>query len=170
MHFEGPLGCYRVVASETVSLPAMTEIIIPGEVCSPKGEDVKSYEGIIEPIEERSEANSLLTARAVVKTSDTVPVRLMNVTPEVRVVHKGTSLGTVCKIQSVSACEISRSISNRKKTLRPDLRDLLDRSSNNLNESQKLELRQLLIKYEGSFAERQRFRSNQHCETQYKYR
>jgi hypothetical protein len=48
---------------------------------------------IIEPIEEKLETDFPLTARAVVNTSDIVPVRLMNVKPEVRLVHKGTSIG-----------------------------------------------------------------------------
>jgi hypothetical protein len=42
VHFEGQLGCYRVVASETVSIPPMSEMIIPGVVCVPKG---GSYNG-----------------------------------------------------------------------------------------------------------------------------
>jgi hypothetical protein len=48
---------------------------------------VKSFEGIIEPIEEKLETYFPLTARAVVNTSDIVLVRLMNVKPEVRLVH-----------------------------------------------------------------------------------
>lgn len=70
VHFEGPLGCYRVVGSETVSIPPMSEMIISGAVCVPKEGKVKSFEGVIEPIKEKLETDSPLTARAVVNTSD----------------------------------------------------------------------------------------------------
>lgn len=69
VHFE-PLRYYRVVASETVNIPPMRELIISGTVCVPKEGKVKSFEGIIEPIEEKLETDSPLTARAVVNTSD----------------------------------------------------------------------------------------------------
>jgi hypothetical protein len=153
VHFEGPLGCYRVVASETVSIPPMSEMIIPGIVCVPKGGKVKSFEGIIEPIEEKLETDFPLTARAVVNTSDIVPVRLMNVKPEVRLVHKGTSIGKIHRIQSVSSTEHNHNNDSEKYILRQDLQDLFDRSSGDLNENQRQQLRKLLIKYKDSFAE-----------------
>jgi predicted aspartyl protease len=153
VHFEGPLGCYRVVASETVSIPPMSEMIIPGVVCVPKGGKVKSFEGIIEPIEEKLETDFPLTARAVVNTSDIVPVRLMNVKPEVRLVHKGTSIGKIHRIQSVSSTEHNHNNDSEKYILRQDLQDLFDRSSGDLNENQRQQLRKLLIKYKDSFAE-----------------
>jgi hypothetical protein len=36
----------------------MSEMIIPGIVCVPKGGKVKSFEGIIEPIEEKLETDN----------------------------------------------------------------------------------------------------------------
>jgi hypothetical protein len=38
----------------------MSEMIIPGVVCVPKGGKVKSFEGIIEPIEEKLETDFAL--------------------------------------------------------------------------------------------------------------
>jgi hypothetical protein len=45
-------------------------MIIPGVVCVPKGGKVKSFEGIIEPIEEKLETDFPLTARAVILVFD----------------------------------------------------------------------------------------------------
>ena len=117
------------------------------------GGKVKSFEGIIEPIEEKLETDFPLTARAVVNTSDIVPVRLMNVKPEVRLVHKGTSIGKIHRIQSVSSTEHNHNNDSEKYILRQDLQDLFDRSSGDLNEDQRQQLRKLLIKYKDSFAE-----------------
>lgn len=71
-----------------------------------------------------------------------MPVRLMNVKPEVRLVHKGTSIGKIHRIQSVSSTETNYNNDS-----------FFDRSSDNLNEDQRLQLRKLLIKYKDSFAE-----------------
>ena len=128
-------------------------MIIPGVVCVPKGGKVKSFKGIIEPIEEKLETDFPLTARAAVNTSDIVPVRLMNVKPEVRLVHKGTSIGEIHRIQSVSSTEHNHNNDSEKYILRQDLQDLFDRSSGDLNENQRQQLRKLLIKYKDSFAE-----------------
>lgn len=77
----------------------------------------------------------------------------MNVKPDVRLVHKGTSIGKIHRIQSVSSTETNYNNDSGKYILRSDLQDLFDRSSDNLNEDQRLQLRKLLIKYKDSFAE-----------------
>ncbi|CAC5396943.1 unnamed protein product [Mytilus coruscus] len=46
--FEGPLGCYRVVSSETVSIPPSSEVVINGKVCFPGGYNLNSFEGVID--------------------------------------------------------------------------------------------------------------------------
>lgn len=49
VQFEGKLGCYRIVASETISIPPESEMVISCVVCVPKGQTMKHFEGIVEP-------------------------------------------------------------------------------------------------------------------------
>jgi hypothetical protein len=54
---------------------------------------------------------------------------------------------------SVSSTEHNHNNDSEKYILRQDLQDLFDRSSGDLNENQRQQLRKLLIKYKDSFAE-----------------
>ena len=50
LSIEGFLGCYRITASKTVSIPPRSEMIVPGKVCVPEGSTLPVGESIIEPL------------------------------------------------------------------------------------------------------------------------
>ena len=72
----GKMGCYRIIAAETVSIPSNNEILIPGSISDNGIHLVKT--GFIEPHEQLIERKSVLGGRVLVKAAEHVPVRLMN--------------------------------------------------------------------------------------------
>ncbi|CAG2231004.1 unnamed protein product [Mytilus edulis] len=114
VQFEGKLGCYRIVASETISIPPESEMVISCVVCVPKGQTMKHFEGIVEPLENKLEQNGPLVARTLIQKQH-------NADPEI--------------------------------SLRPDLQNLLEKSSKHLNSDQERQLRELILRYKESFAE-----------------
>ena len=122
-------------------------------MCVPYGHKNRAFEGLIEPINRDIKIDRPLVARTVVQSNEFVPVRLMNVKPEVHVVYKGTTIGQINEIDSVSYPTNESHAKCLSKSLRPDLQDLLERASKNLTPSQADKLRMLLQKYESSFAE-----------------
>ena len=74
MSIEGSLGCFRVTAVETVSIPPRSEVIIQGKVCVPDGLDPPKCDSIIEPICKETMNKSTLTAMTMVRPRETVPV------------------------------------------------------------------------------------------------
>ncbi|CAC5388523.1 unnamed protein product [Mytilus coruscus] len=134
VQFEGKIGCYRIVASETISMPPVSEMVISCVVCVPKGQTMKHFEGIVEPLENKLEQDGPLVARTLVNTDDQGPIRLINLCKEVQVIHKGTSIGQVHAVISIS--DQKQHNSDPEISLRPDLQNLLKK-----------------IKYKESFAE-----------------
>lgn len=74
MAIEGFLGCFRITAAKTVSIPPRSEVIIPGKVCVPIGSHIPSGESIVEPVDHIVGKQCALTARSVVSPGETVPV------------------------------------------------------------------------------------------------
>lgn len=102
--YEGKFGCFRVVAKETVSIPPRSELIVPGMVCTLDDRKLQS-EGIVES-KERDDTNRPLTARTYVRPLENiVPVRLLNVNSEPKVVYKNTEIGQFQETDTVSSSD-----------------------------------------------------------------
>ena len=124
MTVEGSLGCYRITAAKTVSIPPRSEIIVPGKVCVPEGSSLPYCESIVEPVDKSNKQHSTLTARTVVNVQETVPVRLLNIDQESKVVHSGTVIGQLAEIDTVQESRVNKTPSSNG-VLRKDLADLL---------------------------------------------
>ncbi|CAG2207591.1 unnamed protein product [Mytilus edulis] len=148
--FEGPLRCYRVVSSETVSFPPSSEVF--GKVCFPGGYPLNSLEGVIGPTENNGK-NGPLKARILVKVHECVPVRLLNIKQDSYVVYQGLTIGQVHKIESL--CEDTHTDLNSKQSfqLRSDLKALYEKTCEKLDDQRNDQLKVLLSKYEGLFPE-----------------
>ncbi|CAC5418452.1 unnamed protein product [Mytilus coruscus] len=150
--FEGPLGCYRVVSSETVSIPPSSEVVVNGKVCFPGGYHLNSFEGIIEPSEKNAKNDGPLIARTLVKVNECVPVRLLNMKQDSHVVYQGSTIGQVHKIESVYDTHTDLK-SKQSIELRSDMKALYEKACEKVDEQQSDQLKVLISKYEGLFAE-----------------
>ncbi|XP_048770263.2 uncharacterized protein LOC125676442 [Ostrea edulis] len=93
-----------------------------------------------------------LTARTIVCPRETVPVRLMNVSEESKVLHTGTVVGQLTEIGEVQKKAMYDDILPPKE-LRKDLADLLRKSKSGLTSEQRQKAKEFLFKYASLFAE-----------------
>ncbi|CAG2190935.1 unnamed protein product [Mytilus edulis] len=133
--FQGTLGCFRVVSTESVTIPARSEIVVSGKVCLSEGQTLPTNDVLVEASENKGK-DYILTARSLVKSNDSIPVRLMNVENEANIKQK----------EDVNDGQ-------NKKGLRSDLHDLLNRTSDKLSRSENQKVKSLVQEYESLFAE-----------------
>ncbi|XP_056022140.1 uncharacterized protein LOC130055016 [Ostrea edulis] len=150
---EGFLGCYRITAVKTVSIPPRSEVIVPGKICVAEGSTLPTRESIVEPLYNKSRNECALTARTVVSPRETVPVRLMNTEEDVKIVHSGTVIGQLSEVDKVEASS-PKGRSRLPNVLRADLAELLKKSEENFTLLQKEKARYFLLKYTSLFAEK----------------
>ncbi|VDI15019.1 Hypothetical predicted protein [Mytilus galloprovincialis] len=131
----GSIGCYRVVASEAVVIPPRSEIVINGTVCLAEGQKLPADNALLEA-NEHAGKDYILTARTLVRSGEKVPVRLMNTELDPKTIYPGTTIAQMSGVEQVLDGNIS---SNEQKHdgLRPDLQDLLDRTSDELTSKDK---------------------------------
>ena len=71
---KGKMGCFRLSAAETVSIPSNNEIVIPGALTG-KRMCLEEQYGIIEPYEQLMEKKNILSGRVLARADSKVPVR-----------------------------------------------------------------------------------------------
>ena len=90
IHFEGLTSCYRITIAETVSLPPRSEMIISGTLCKPEDGYVPMKASIVEPSDKFRNSDFGMVARALVRSSENIPLILMNLSSETKVLYSGT--------------------------------------------------------------------------------
>ncbi len=146
-----PAKCYRVIASGEVTVPAGTEMIVPGQLV---GEPLHSAWGIVE-----SSRTELLVGKTLVNLSHTeVPVRVLNVSEYPRHYKRGADLAACSPVTSVAGHsgrpEGDDATDKLRCTQLPDfLNHLYYRSVANLPERQKAAVYDLLCSYADVFSQ-----------------
>ncbi|CAG2212114.1 unnamed protein product [Mytilus edulis] len=141
-----------VVSTESVTIPARSEIVVSGKVCLSEGQTLPNNDVLVEASENKGK-DYILTARSLVKSNDSIPVRLMNVENEAKTIFPGTTIAQMCEISHVAKSLPSQNDRQNKKGLRSDLHDLLNRTSDKLSRSEKQKVKGLVQEYESLFAE-----------------
>ncbi|CAG2224639.1 unnamed protein product [Mytilus edulis] len=147
---QGSIGCYRVVASEAVVIPPRSEIVINGTVCLAEGQKLPADNALLEA-NEHAGKDYILTARTLVRSGEKVPVRLMNTELDPKTIYPGTTIAQMSGVEQV----LDGNIGSNEQThngLRPDLQDLLDRTSDELTSKDKQKVKSLLIENQNLFA------------------
>ncbi|XP_062580084.1 uncharacterized protein LOC134242080 [Saccostrea cucullata] len=140
---EGSYGCYRIVALNTVPIPANQEVIINGRVCAPEAKSITKMHGLVEP-NEKFVSTGTPVGRTLVK-ADRVA---LNMGPESKTINSGTHIGkmsSVCGVQRERKAK-SNSVLQEKSEV------LLRRSSTDLTEDQIPKVRGFLRQYPHAFA------------------
>ncbi|VDI46058.1 Hypothetical predicted protein [Mytilus galloprovincialis] len=98
----------------------------------------------LEQANEHAGKDYILTARTLVRSGEKVPVRLMNTELDPKTIYPGSTIAQMTGVEQVLDSNIS---SNEQKHdgLRPDLQDLLDRTSDELTSKDKQKVESLLI-------------------------
>ena len=99
----GQIGCYRVVVSETVTLPPRTESIVNGQVENSAPDSFKV--GLVEPTDDYRKTEKALVGRALVSNDKTIPLRLMNISAESQTLYGGTVIAKVSPVDDIPSAE-----------------------------------------------------------------
>jgi hypothetical protein len=147
---KGEKRCCRVVAVETVVIPARSEFLIPGKL----DEEVSSTWGTVGPAQKLNQLQNVLVGGTLVdlRSADGVPVRVMNVSNQSRRVRKGMEVASVEPVEYVVGAEQgnkqsekSEGLSEEKSNIPMHLQDLFERSKSNLDDVQQNQLKDLLV-------------------------
>ena len=147
--------CARITIRETVSIPAMHEAIIPGQI--KESRELVYGESLIEPImQSKMSDTGAMLARAVVDmdaASSSVPLRMYNPTSNTITLPKGTVIG---KLTPVMECEpISAENEDRRmddSDVPAHLQDLYERSIKELPQEQHSNIAELLVEFKDVFS------------------
>ena len=144
----GQIGCYRVSVSETVTLPPRTESIIDGKV---EDNVPVSFEvGLVEPTDDFRKADKALVGRALVSNSNRIPLRLMNVSSEPKILYQGTIIAKVSPVDEIQSAESTDG--QIAENVPIHLKDLYGKSVKDLTVSQAKRVSELLQKYGNIFS------------------
>lgn len=142
------IGCYRVVVTTDIEVPAWSEMIIQGSVpnITKKGDDLF----LVEPSERVMESGKGLIAKSLVKGCPTIPLRIMNSTDEPQKLFKGTLLANLSPVEETKRVY---SADTAPKCLPAHLNDMYERTVVGMQLTQRREVARILTKYASVFSE-----------------
>ena len=147
---EGHFGCFRVAVADTVNIPPRSEIVTLGNVCLLKGELAPNGVGLIEPEDKFLHSDRALVAKSLVNKGETVPLRLMNPTTDVKVVRAGTIVASLSPVEQI--IEPAQNEQKRdNKVLTPELQQMLSKIKG-LSRTQKQKVKNLILRNSTLFA------------------
>ena len=149
LEFLGSFGCFRVISTDTTSIPPQSEVLIKGKVCTKDNLQLQLQDSLLEPNESFIRKTDTFIGRSLVSAQEVVPVRILNLSDDTKVVYKGTYLADinpVCATLQPGASNMS------KPNLTKELDSLLQRSSQYLDANQQQGARNFLREYEHLFA------------------
>ncbi|KAK3102810.1 hypothetical protein FSP39_014067 [Pinctada imbricata] len=149
--FQGPVGCFRIVANETVTIPPRSELVFQGRTVNLSEDDISKYDlGLIEPSAKFIGSQRGLVARAVVQVNTTLPVRMVNVSDDPQRIYSGTEIAELNEVSRVISDD--QKVMSSTQQMTPELQALLSETSRNLNKEQQTEVTNLLREYSSLFA------------------
>ncbi|XP_053404925.1 uncharacterized protein LOC128558755 [Mercenaria mercenaria] len=143
----GKIGCFRIVLSEQVVIPAETEMITKGMVTE---SGIKRIGwGLIEASDTFRELGQGMVARTLVRADKMVPVRIANFSKQPQTFYPGTNVATICKIDRVEG----EGTHNNKNNILPEhLQNLYERSTSGMATENKQKVKELLTRYSHIFS------------------
>ncbi|KAL3853033.1 hypothetical protein ACJMK2_016619 [Sinanodonta woodiana] len=145
----------RVVLSETMTIPARHEMNVPCKLQTVGNNYSYGSTGIVEPEERFVENKQLLVGkiRISARSDDVIPLRVMNVTDETKVVHAGTIMGRYTPVDDDDIDDVSGSLPQVKTVEIPEhLKKLSQETKRSLTSAQRKRVDQLLCTFSDLFA------------------
>lgn len=98
---KGHIGCFRVSMADTIHTPPRSEIVTNCNVCITDKDRLPKGAGIIEGDDEFLKSKKGLIRKILVFNNESVPVRLMNLSSQVQVIHSGTVVANLSPVDEV---------------------------------------------------------------------
>ena len=143
---QGSIGCYRISVSETCSIPLRSEMTVYENVNISEKDYLSAGVSLIEPEESFTKTDRGLVAKTLVENNKSVPLRIMNVSSDVKTIHSGTFVASLSPIDKVMGSDEQYS-HTQGETLSPALNDLLKTMSQRVTGKQRNEVKKLLSKH-----------------------
>ena len=149
-------SCCRICIHEKIVLPPSSETIVSGRAIDPI---IRGKTGLVEPVQKFVEKHGLLIARAVVQpNAGFIPMKILNVSDQEHILQKNTLAATLepVEVDMITTCpnlKISEISPQGKIELPEHMQAVFDNNSNELTESQKIQFKNLLFKYQESFSQ-----------------
>ena len=154
LHKQGESQCARIVAANTITVPAHCEMILPAKIWPNKF--IGTY-GLVEP---HNKVSNLRVIGALVATNslqkNDVPVRVVNSSADDVIVSSGTILASMNSVVEVADYKSAEKenlchVKQVNNILPEHLQPLLDEAAVNLQDSQIKKLQEILIQYQDAF-------------------
>ena len=146
---EGSIGCYRISVGETCNIPPRSEILVYGDVNVSEKDYLPDGVSLVEPEEMFTKSEHGLVAKALVGNSKRVPLRIMNLSQDVKTIHSGTFVASMSPVDNIVDSE---KLPSNKKSLTPALNELLKKMSPKITGKQRGQVKELLLKQSSLFA------------------
>ncbi|MCG8047963.1 MAG: RNase H-like domain-containing protein, partial [Candidatus Thiodiazotropha endolucinida] len=144
----GKIGCYRVVLTDKVEIPAGSEIITQGKVNEASISRIGL--GLVEPSETSIIDGKGFVARALVKADGIIPLRIANFSVDTQTLYPGTDIARISKVQGIQKIDKQ----NQPESNVPShLKELYERATVGMVKKEKKEVMKLLSKYSHIFSE-----------------
>ena len=145
--------CARVHVTDTVHIPAKSEIYVQGEI---RGHFPGEQEGCIEPLVEFRGGKDLLLPKSIVKLSKSkVIFSILNPTADPKIIKKNIQVASVQPIEEVIQGNFQNSdkqdTSSADKVLPEHLRPLVENCSTKLSRTERAKLAQVVGNYSDVF-------------------
>ena len=153
---KGEASCCRICIYEKTVLPPSSETIVSGRAMDPI---IKGKVGLVEPTTKFVEKHGLLIAKAVVQpNSGFIPMKILNISDQEHILQKNTLAALLEPIEAdmIESCKNVNALSSKtniEKTQMPEhIQAVFDNNKNELNESQQVHFKNLLLKFQDSFS------------------
>jgi len=155
--FKGQVGCARIIVAETVNVPAMHEMIVPGKLDKLSSSAVPEI-GVIEQYQKFGERHDILVSRTLVRPGKgNLPVRILNATADNQTLYTGTNIAVLEEVGEVVDLDRNATVRClRNNELQPrlptHLKELAQASKESLSEEQTRKVDRFLCDYQSLFA------------------
>jgi hypothetical protein len=151
IHLEGMAHEYKIALVNRVVIPPRSKIMIEGKICAGLDGGLPVKIGLAKPSEKFRKSDSALLARALVRRQETVPLRIMNLSSTNQALQSGT-VGKLSPVNEVVSLACPNRLGSSTKEVPKHLRELFDRSTKNLEITEKNKAKSLLIRYSDLFS------------------
>ena len=144
---------FRVSVVETVEVPPMSEMIIPGETCAASHLTQGIIEGHDRPL---CDGNVVVASVVLNPAQETLPLRVINLSGVPKTLYKGTDVATCQPVSHVSEQDLELDSSSSRSNVTSELPDHLQSLANEYEDRLKADERDmagcLLSEFTDSFA------------------
>ena len=152
LYKEGHFGCHRIAMAENINLPARSEVVVNCNVCLPKGTTMPDGDELIEPDEGFLSSERGILGKVLVSNNEMVPVHIMNVSNEVKVVRAGAVIAKLTPVSEVLSKPATSASVKEAKELPLILQDLYSRACKGPDVKQRKHVKKFLMRHSEIFA------------------